>query len=216
MSNRSPGVVVGRRSSRWAGARHRLKTRRSWPSAAGGGCNRSPIRSAGSRASSWNTLATNIRVPGISALRSLAGAAWQARRPGGSERPLNSFVHFAASKPTSRGLAFGYISLYRTPQDIASVIQCRPNSPALSRPFEDCEGCPRLLGFAIYVWTIRTQVVQIHIAISVAWEAGRLARYIPRRSTSPVPTVAAVHATGCWPRRVASVSRWRLWSRLRR
>jgi hypothetical protein len=99
---------VGRRTPR-------LKTRRSWPSAAGGGCNRSPIRSAGSRASSWNTLATNIRVPGISALRSLAGAAWQARRPGGSERPLNSFVHFAASKPTSRGLAFGYISLYRTP-----------------------------------------------------------------------------------------------------
>jgi hypothetical protein len=51
----------------------------------------------------------------------------------------------------------------------------------------NCEGCPRLLGFAIYVWTIRTQVVQIHIAISVAWEAGRLARYSPRRLTFPRP-----------------------------
>ena len=37
---------------------------------------------------------------------------------------------------------------------------------------------PRLLGFAIYVWTIPVQVVQIHIAISLVWEAGRLARCI--------------------------------------
>ena len=28
---------------------------------------------------------------------------------------------------------------------------------------------PRLLGFAIYVWTIPAQIVQFYIAISVAW-----------------------------------------------
>jgi hypothetical protein len=31
----------------------------------------------------------------------------------------------------------------------------------LSRPVEDLEDAPRLLGFATYVWTIPTQVVQM-------------------------------------------------------
>ena len=39
-------------------------------------------------------------------------------------------------------------------------------------------GAPRWLGFAISVWTISVQIVQIHIAISVVWDVGRLARCI--------------------------------------
>ena len=46
----------------------------------------------------------------------------------------------------------------------------------LSRPVEDCAVSRACRGSQSHVWTIPVQVVQIHIAISVAWEAGRLAR----------------------------------------
>jgi hypothetical protein len=46
----------------------------------------------------------------------------------------------------------------------------------MSLPGEDCEDAPRLLGFAIYMWTIPTQVVQIYRAISARGASGRVER----------------------------------------
>ena len=58
---------------------------------------------------------------------------------------------------------------------------------------------PRLLGFAIYVWTIPAQVVQIYIAISASAASGRverLQRAVPGPSSGVVPAAPFVGPNG--------------------
>ena len=57
-------------------------------------------------------------------------------------------------------------------------------TPHVSSSLKIARDAPRLLGFAIYVWTIPAQVVQIYIAISASAASGRVER-LQRAESGP-------------------------------
>ena len=74
------------------------------------------------------------------------------------------------------------------------------NGPICLVQLKIARDAPRLLGFAIYVWTIPAQVVQIYIAISASAASSgrieRLQRAVPGPSSGVVPAAPFVGPNG--------------------
>jgi hypothetical protein len=79
-----------------------------------------------------------------------------------------------------------------------------PPPPSLSRPREDCEGCPVLAGFAIQVWTNPSAGVQIYIAVSASAAASPRRAAAARRAGS---AQAGVYRPHCSSGRMAGALR---------
>src|SRR6476661_10315001 len=77
-----------------------------------------------------------------------------------------------------------------TPSIATTVPTHRRNRPSCLVQAKIARDAHRLLGFAIYVWTIPVEIVQIYIAISVAWgpSGGEVVRELTNWSPRLTPS----------------------------